>query len=428
MSDLFPERNLVEYHLSIKRAIQNENGYELCRLLNIELVHRPSFIRLLHIQDTSHKNIINDQSWTTLVETHITTIKHMHECNFQEAFNDKAISSNELSKILQAQKETNWCIGFMNKHSVDLRKLAIKADAEAEVCRQSELAKAKGGDGLLIRNGAPKLLKKDENMERACECLMQLFRVCATDTRSTLINSKRVGMISIINQLFKIYFRINKLHLCKPLIRALENANVFDQCTLAQKVTYNYYLGVKTLFDLKILEAEKLLDFVFENCHPDSHKNIRLTLIFLIPIKMLLGRMPHQKILDKYDLCQFAGIKRAVIAGRIGDLDEAIERHSDFFWRYGIYLIIERLKTIALRNLFRKVAKCSRSHLVEMEVILKAVRMVQPDEEIKMEEVHCMLSNLIYEGKIKGYLSIGHQKLVLSKTNPFPPIAELMKA
>lgn len=360
-----------------------------------------------------------------MVDLHIKTVRFMHDSNLLDAFNEKANSSNELSKILQAQRETNWCVTFMNKHSVDLRRLAIRADAEADVKRSTELVKVKDGDELSRSN--IKLMKKDENMERACECLMQLFRVCATDTRSTLSNSKRIGMISIINQLFKIYFRINKLHLCKPLIRALDNANIFDQCTLAQKVTYNYYLGVKTLFDLRILEAERLLDFVFANCHPDSRKNLRLTLIFLIPIKMLLGRMPSKQLLDQYDLGHFNDIKKAVISGRIGDLDNAIETHSDFFWRYGIYLIIERLRPITLRNLFRRVAKCANSHLVDMDLILSAVRMVQPGEDIKMEEVHCMLSNLIYEGKIKGYLSIGHQKLVLSKTNPFPSIAEIMR-
>lgn len=313
----------------------------------------------------------------------------------------------------------------MNKHSVDLRRLAIKSDADADIKRAAELSRFKCGDS--VPREMPKIIKKDGNMERACECLMQLFRVCATDTRSTSGNSKRAGMICIINQLFKIYFRINKLHLCKPLIRALDNANIFDQCTLAQRVTYNYYLGVKTLFDLKIPEAEKLLDFVFENCHPNSTKNIRLTLIFLIPIKMLLGRMPSQQLLEKYDLRQFQDIKKAVISGRVGGLDKAIEKHSEFLWRYGIYLIIERLRAIALRNLFRKVAKCVKSHLLDTELLLNAVRLVQPDDDIQMEEVHCMLANLISAGKIKGYLSIGHQKLVLSKINPFPPIAELVK-
>lgn len=422
----FPEKTISDYYFSIRRAIQNELGSDLCRLLSIDLAHRPTFIRFQHQHDpTTSKDFFNDPAWSSIVDSHIKTVRYMLQYNLQEAFNEKVNSSNELSKLLQAQKETNWCISFMSKHSVDLRRLAIRADAEADIRRQEELARAKGGDGIFKNNF--KIMKKDENMERACECLMQLFRVCATDTRSTLINSKRVGMICIINQLFKIYFRINKLHLCKPLIRALDNANIIDQCTLSQKVTYNYYLGVKTLFDLRILDAEKLLDFVFANCHPNSHKNMRLTLIFLIPIKMLLGRMPSLQLLQTYNLCQFDDIKRAVIAGRIGDLDRAIEVHSDFLWRYGIYLIIERLRPIALRNLFKKVAKCANSHLVEMDLILKAVRMVQPEENIQMEEVHCMLSNLIYEGKIKGYLSIGHQKLVLSKTNPFPSIAELVK-
>lgn len=423
MSD-FPERSILEYYLSIKRAIQNENSYELCRLLSIDLSHRPSFIRFLHQHDSNKESFI-DQSWSVIVDCHIRSIRRLHEGDPQEAFNEKATSNNELSKLLQSQKDTNWSIPFMNKHSVDLRRLAIKADSQADIKRQAQLAKIK--EGSVIPKSNVKLIKKDEYMERACECLMQLFRVCATDTRSAISNSKRMGMISIINQLFKIYFRINKLHLCKPLIRALDTANIFDHCTLAQKVTYNYYLGVKTLFDLRIMEAEKLLDFVFENCHPQSFKNMRLTLIFLIPIKMLLGRMPTKQLMDKYELNQFEPIKRAVIAGNVGDLDEAIETNSDFFWRYGIYLIIERLRPVALRNLFKKVSICAKNHLVEMDLILNAVRMVQPGQDIKIEEVHCMLSKLIYEGRIKGYLSIGHQKLVLSKTNPFPPISEQQK-
>lgn len=422
MSD-FTEKNIGEYFAALNQAVKSENSSELGRLLNIELAHRPSFLRFLHHYDSTRHTLI-DSSWSVIVNLHIKTVQYLHESKVQEAFDEKANSSNELSKILQSQKESNWCIGFMNKHSVDLRRLAIKADAEADIKRYNQLTKVLEGD-VHVKSDV-KLMKKDENMEKACECLMQLFRICATDTRSSYRNSKRVGMICIINQLFKIYFRINKLHLCKPLIRALDNANVFQQCTLAQKVTYNYYLGVKTLFDLRILEAEKLLDFVFANCHPNSRKNMRLTLIFLIPIKMLLGRMPSQQLLDKYDLRQFTDIKRALVTGRIGDLDKAIESQSDFLWRYGIYLIIERLRPIALRNLFKKVAKCAKSHLVELELILNAVRMVQPGD-IKIEEVHCMLSNLIYEGRIKGYLSIGHQKLVLSKTNQFPSFAELAK-
>ena len=42
------------------------------------------------------------------------------------------------------------------------------------------------------------------------------------------------------------------------------------------------------------------------------------------------------------------------------------------------------------------------------------------ETDIDTDEVHCILSNLIYEGHIKGYISLQHQKLIISKQNPFP--------
>ncbi len=36
-------------------------------------------------------------------------------------------------------------------------------------------------------------------------------------------------MLNIVNQLFKIYFKVNKLHLCKPLIRAIDSSPFKDR-------------------------------------------------------------------------------------------------------------------------------------------------------------------------------------------------------
>ena len=43
--------------------------------------------------------------------------------------------------------------------------------------------------------------------------------------------------------------QINKLHLCKPLIRAIDSSNLKDEYTMAQRVTYKYYVGRKAMFD-----------------------------------------------------------------------------------------------------------------------------------------------------------------------------------
>lgn len=59
-----------------------------------------------------------------------------------------------------------------------------------------------------------------------------------------------------------------------------------------------------------------------------------------------------------------------------------------------------------------------------MDHMLTALRIVE-DPEIDIEEAHCILANLINDGKIKGYISFQHQKLVLSKIDPFPKLSSL---
>ena len=39
-------------------------------------------------------------------------------------------------------------------------------------------------------------------------------------------------MLNLVNQLFKIYFKLNKLHLTKPLIRAVDSSPLRDKYCL----------------------------------------------------------------------------------------------------------------------------------------------------------------------------------------------------
>jgi hypothetical protein len=193
---------------------------------------------------------------------------------------------------------------------------------------------------------------------------------------------------------------------------------------LAEKVTYNYFLGIKSMFDSDFKRAEEMLSFSFSNCYPHSVKNKRLILIFLIPVKMLLGHMPTEGLLSKYDLLQFKDTIKAVKQGNLRGLDTALQANAEFFWKYGIYLILEKLRIIAYRNLFKKVYLITKTHQVPIDSFRVVLESLQ-GETIVLEEVHCILANLIYEGKIKGYISLPHQKLVVSKQNPFPSLASV---
>lgn len=81
----------------------------------------------------------------------------------------------------------------------------------------------------------------------------------------------------------------------------------------------------------------------------------RLILIYLVPVKMLLGYMPKKEILERYDVLQFYELASALKTGDVQKFDEVIQRHETFFIENGIYLIVEKLKIIGYRNLFKRV-------------------------------------------------------------------------
>ncbi|XP_059823732.1 PCI domain-containing protein 2 isoform X3 [Hypanus sabinus] len=300
-------------------------------------------------------------------------------------------------------KSTSTALPIMYAVALDLRIFANNADQQL----------GKKGKG-----------KMGDTLEKAAELLMSCFRICASDNRAGIDDSKKWGMLFLVNQLFKIYFKINKLHLCKPLIRAIDSSNLKDEYSMAQRVTYKYYVGRKAMFDSDFKQAEEYLSFAFRHCHKTTQKNKRMILIYLLPVKMLLGHMPTVLLLRKYDLLQFSDVTKAVGEGNLLLLNEALSKHEAFFIRCGIFLILEKLKIITYRNLFKKVYLLLRTHQLPLDAFLVALKFMQV-EDVDIDEVQCILANLIYMGHIKGYISHQHQKLVVSKQNPFPPLSSV---
>ncbi|XP_060577197.1 PCI domain-containing protein 2-like [Ruditapes philippinarum] len=254
---------------------------------------------------------------------------------------------------------------------------------------------------------------------------MGCFRVCASDNRAAIEDTKKWGMLNLVNQLFKIYFKINKLHLCKPLIRAIDSLPMKDKFSLSHLITFRYYVGQKAMFDGDFKKAEEYLSFAFEHCHRESTKNKRLILQFLVPVKMLLGQMPKSELLRKYDLLAFLEVSEAVGSGNIRQLNAVMEKHEHYFIKCGIYLILEKLKIIAYRNLFKKVYLIKKTHQLPIQSFTRALQWMEV-EEIDNDETACIVANLICDNKIKGYISYQHQKLVVSKQNPFPQLSTVI--
>lgn len=252
--------------------------------------------------------------------------------------------------------------------------------------------------------------------------MMQAFRVCVSDNRAGKEDTKKWGMLFVVNQLFKTYFAVNKLDLLKPLIRAIDTCSLYDDFSLSQRVTYQYYVGRKALLDSDYAEAEKHLAFAYANCHPSSARNKKLILVNLIPVRMLLGILPQHEMLTINNLREFRPIVHAIRTGNLGLMEDALAKYEFFFVRTGIYLLVEKLKLIVIRQLFKNVQKMAGNHQLQLQLFLDALHFAGMTD-CDMEELECIMAGLISNDMIRGYISHQFKKVVFSRREPFPRVA-----
>lgn len=95
----------------------------------------------------------------------------------------------------------------------------------------------------------------------------------------------------------------------------------------------------------------------------------------------------------------------------------------DTFVSSGIYLAVEKLRHLAFRNLFKQCAilleqepekflpkeYADKPYIMPLQIPFESL--IKWDQELDMDELECILANLISIGYIKGYIS--HEKSVL---------------
>uniref|UniRef100_A0A915D7T3 PCI domain-containing protein 2 homolog n=1 Tax=Ditylenchus dipsaci TaxID=166011 RepID=A0A915D7T3_9BILA len=327
-----------------------------------------------------------------------------HDRNAMDwAFDDIIILHVQALYLISSADWHGACTAQTNILQLDLRRLAKAADSNKSRTRRR---KAEG----------------TSYYEEAASPIMESYRICVAESRLVPTTTKKIGILNLTNQLFRIYFRINRLHLLKPLIRSIEHVDdLYNSFSMADKITYNYFLGRKAMFDMDLALSEKSLSFAFKHC-PGSHvRNKRFILMYLIPVKMFLGHMPTLHLLQFYNLEQFSTVVESVKNGNLRQLNEALQKHQHFFIKCGIFLMLEKLKVITYRNLFKKVATILNTHLIKLEAF--SVVLSYLGSEMDSDELACILANLIAQKKIKGYISHQKQTLVLSKQVAFPALS-----
>ncbi|PKA60526.1 hypothetical protein AXF42_Ash017932 [Apostasia shenzhenica] len=295
--------------------------------------------------------------------------------------------------------ETAWAVEAMYMVAHEIRVLAERADKELS-----------------------SMGKNPEKLQGAGSFLMKVFGSLAGK------GPKRVGALYVTCQLFKVYFKLGTVHLCRSVIRSIETAKIFDfeEFPSRDKVTYMYYTGRLELYNENFIVADQKLTYALVHCNSQYEANLRMILKYLIPVKLSVGILPKMWLLDKYNLTEYTNVVKALRSGDLRLLRQALQDHEDIFLRTGVYLVLEKLELQVYQRLVKKIyiiqkqKDPSKAHQIKLELIVKALTWLEVGMDI--DEVECMMAILIYKNLMKGYFAHKSKVVVLSKQDPFPKL------
>jgi len=339
--------------------------------------------------------------WDKVVSGHLRSIISLKRQNYVEAYLQQLHAANEMLRIFaDPAPRTGNLNPALEAINLDLRYIARLADRELR------------GKG-----------QKEDKLEDAARHLNSVFSACVQSRDDV----RKQAMLGVANNLFKIYFQLNKLRLCKNLIKTLSNKGSppEENYPIGQRVTYKFYTGRLNMINNEFKAAEADLEFAFKRCNRNSPQNKKQILLYLIPAKILGGKMPRPPLLESYGLTQFQGICSSICSGNLREFTTAMKEHQKFFIRKGTFLIMEQTKILVYRSLFKKIASVVKDTKIPLDKFVRAFAFL--GVEMEKAEVECVLANLIYSGYIRGYISHAHSTLVVAATTPFMPIASIAK-
>ncbi|KAI3936719.1 hypothetical protein MKX01_034148 [Papaver californicum] len=397
-------RRINDYLNRFSDSISYEDGSSLKQLLSVSS-NSSSLLSLgdaLNVFQDANRLIKQSDRFTQqvgeIIAPLLRCIQNYRSGHFIDAYSSLEKSANAFLQEFRSW-ESAWAMEALYAVAYEIRVLAERADRELA-----------------------SLGKNPEKLKAAGSFLMKVFGALAGK------GPKRVGALYVTCQLFKVYFKLGTVHLCRSVIRSIETGRNFDfeEFPVRDKVTYMYYTGRLEVYNENFLAADQKLTYALSRCNPRSQTNIRMILKYLIPVKFSIGILPKRSLLEKYNLVEYFNIVQALKKGDLRLLRRALQDHEDRFLRSGVYLVLEKLELQVYQRLMKKIyiiqkqRDPSRAHQVKLDVIVKALKCL--DIEMDVDEVECIMAILIYKNLMKGYFAHKSKVVVLSKQDPFPKL------
>ena len=174
------------------------------------------------------------------------------------------------------------------------------------------------------------------------------------------------------------------------------------------------------MFEDRYEEARECFQFALQYCPRECMRNRRLILVSLVPVEMSFGRMPTAALGQQYDIPALVELGNATIEGNLRRFNEIFDANRPTFIRLGIYLVVEQVRSIVYRNLFKRCFHIINDTRIPIPAFQQAAAWL--GEEMDLDEIEWIVCNLIFAGRIKGYLSHQKRVLVVGKKDPFPSL------
>ncbi|KAJ1924892.1 hypothetical protein GGI16_000230 [Coemansia sp. S142-1] len=263
---------------------------------------------------------------------------------------------------------------------------------------------------------------------QAASLLLRLLIDVLSDS-SPVESSKKLGSLFVAALLLRISLRTSAApgaYASKALeVKRMWNLPVFSP---RDRTSYSYWLGRYYLVCYYVESARSQLEYAFSSCPEWHYHNKRAILRHLLVANMIRGRLPRAKLLDKYEMEPvYAHLTHHFRKGNLAGFQRVLADNVEFFRSQGNYLILlERTEILIYRNALLRLSRIHASsesgHIIPYRYILVAFRLSSQNLDMDVLEMESILSSLIAQKFVLGFL-FHHQQLVnLSKKQPFPPI------
>ncbi|EAN32641.1 PCI domain protein [Theileria parva strain Muguga] len=241
--------------------------------------------------------------------------------------------------------------------------------------------------------------------------------------------SRHSAYIVLLGQSIKGCMQLGNMQMAAGFLKAIESTTInYSRALRGPLINFRYYLGKLHMQKEEYIESEEHLSWAFSNCLKDNVKMRRHILECLIVVRLGLGKMPPEYLLEKYNLTHYSEIVKSIVLGDVERFNNTLDNYFEDFIKEGTILCVEQLKFLAYRTLIRKSKEwwntyvpSGKNNMLPVGVLTATAGCQVP--EMTDLEMLCICGNLIKRGYMKGYISWERLTIVFSTVQPFPQIS-----